>query len=90
MNGLYSKCSFGRWLFVSMGKRSPVPNGVKAWGLGPMREGLVEEKVSSQASGHRRKLEHSFRKVKLISSTVKPVILEHGNVRSQGRLVKDA
>lgn len=54
MNGLYSKCSFGRWLLVSMGKRIPIPNGVKAWGLGPVREGLVEEKVSSRASGHRR------------------------------------
>lgn len=63
--------SLGRWLFGLMRKHIPSPNTVKAWGLGSMREGSVEKKASSQAPRHRRKLEEIFRKVQLISPTVK-------------------
>lgn len=51
--------------------------------LGSMREESAIKEVPSHISGHRRTLEQIFEKVTLISSTVRQVIWEHGNLRSQ-------
>lgn len=57
--------------------------------LSSMKEKSIEKKDFSQVSGHRRKLGQIFKKIKLISSAVRQVIWELGNLRSLDQLVKD-
>lgn len=54
-----------------------------------MKERSIEKKDFSQVSGQRRKRGQIFEKIKLISSAVRQVIWELGNLRSLDQLVKD-
>lgn len=54
-----------------------------------MRGVSIEKKFPSQVCGHRRELEQIFKKVKLLHRTLRQAVLDHGNSRSRGRLMKD-